>query len=52
MMKRILSIIGLTAVAVVFLATTYHTITVDGNLGEWNSLDEVFSTSTSGVTCL
>jgi hypothetical protein len=50
MMKRILPIIGLTAVAVVFLATTYHTITVDGNLGEWNSLDEVFSTSTSGVT--
>jgi hypothetical protein len=49
MMKRILSIIGLTAVAVVFLATTYHTITVDGNLSDWAS-DEAFSTSTTGVT--
>jgi len=48
-MKRILSFIGMTAIAVVFLATTYHTITVDGNLTDWAS-DEAFSTSTPGVT--
>ena len=45
-MKRILSIIGLTAVAVVFLATTYRTENIDGSNGF--ASDEVFSISTTG----
>ena len=47
-MKKISAIFGILAVAVIFMATTYHTITVDGNLSDWNLSEERFNTSSSG----
>ena len=45
-MKRIISILGILAVAVIFVATTYRTEPIDGS--NTFALDEKFSISTSG----